>query len=134
MEDPGAAGGGGGADYAFFSSSFLAADVELSFETRACFTAVEGGAPIPAPRGNLKRRLWCAAEHPPLALAHRHPLGVEVFHQRDGVLAADAQQILHVARPDVLPLPQMADDLVLDFSERLGMEVERLLDPNQPPV
>ena len=37
-----------------------------------------------------------AAEHPALALPDSHALGVEILHQRNGVPAADAEEVLHV--------------------------------------
>src|SRR5215475_7704403 len=78
-----------------------------------------------------RRQGSTASQHPALALAHRDALAVEILHQRDGVFARDAQEVLHVAGTDLLLLLEVADQLVLDGPESLGVEVERLLGSHQ---
>src|SRR5262245_17912197 len=74
------------------------------------------------------------AEDPVLALSHGDPLAVEVLEEGDGVLAAHAEQILDAGGADLLVLPEIGDEGILDAGERLGVEVEALLDPDQAPV
>src|SRR5262245_41144300 len=57
---------------------------------------------------------------------------IEVLQQRDGILARDPQQILDVARSDVLSLAQERDELFLDGVEGRGVKEERLLHADQP--
>src|SRR5438445_10866670 len=64
----------------------------------------------------------------------RHPLAVEILQERDRVLARDAQQILDVGRSDLLLFSKQGDQLALDLPEGVGVEVEALLDPDEPPV
>src|SRR5215468_5329824 len=95
-----------------------------------------GRAP-PGPAGLRPAQPKCGsggAEDATLALADRHPLRVEVFHERDGVLAADAEQVLDVRGPDFLLLLEVGDDLVADVLERGGVEEERFLDAHEPAV
>src|SRR5213593_4211473 len=63
----------------------------------------EEGAPGPR-RPALAAQRSSAAQHPTLALPHGDALGVEVLHQRDRILAGDAEEVLHVARADLLLL------------------------------
>src|SRR5437588_5701897 len=72
------------------------------------------------------------AQDPTLALARGHPAPVEVLEEGDGVLARDAEEILDIARADLLLLTQEGDDLLLDQGERLGVEEERLLHAKEP--
>src|SRR5262245_35230198 len=67
------------------------------------------------------------AEDPAFPLAHRHPLGVEVLHQGDGVLPAHPEEVLDVRRSDLPLLPEMGDHLVPDLLEHRRVEEERLL-------
>src|SRR5215475_9266623 len=69
-----------------------------------------------------------ASQDPTLALAHGHATRVEVLQERNRVLSRDAQQVLDVARADLLPVAKVGDDLVLNRVERRGVEEERLLD------
>src|SRR5437899_9256941 len=98
-----------------------------------CVVWGEGGRPGGPGRPALAAQPSSAAQYATLALAHGDALGVEVLHQRDRILAGDAQEVLHVAGADLLLLLEIRDELGLDDPERLGMEVERLLDPHQPP-
>src|SRR5207249_4587100 len=59
---------------------------------------------------------------------------VQVLEEGDGVLPGDPEEVLNVSRPDLLPLAQEGDDLVLDRVERRGVEVERFLDPDELPA
>src|SRR5262245_20995138 len=69
-----------------------------------------------------------------LTLADGDPLGVEIFHEGNGVLAAHPEEILHVRGTDVLLLPEVRHELVADLLQSRRVEEERLLDPEQPAV
>src|SRR2546430_3883793 len=74
------------------------------------------------------------SQDPLLARPDGHPARVQVLEEGDGVLPGDPEEVLDVSRPDLLPLAQEGDDLVLDRVERRGVEVERLLDPDELPA
>src|SRR5262249_12902310 len=71
------------------------------------------------------------AQDTPFADARGHPPLIEEFEERYRIFSRNAQQILDVARPDLLALAQERHELGLDGVERLRMEEERLLDPHE---
>src|SRR5437667_11030727 len=75
-----------------------------------------------------------APQDPLLARPDGHPARVQVLEEGDGVLPGDPEEVLDVSRHDLLPLAQEGDDLVLHRVDRHGVEVERLLDPDELPA
>src|SRR5437667_458651 len=87
---------------------------------RAPFRRLHHTPPLPTPPGPL------------LAHPDGHPASVQVLEERDGVFPGNPEEVLDVPRPDLLPLAEERDDLVLDRVERRSVKVERLLDAHEP--
>src|SRR5947208_16470240 len=87
---------------------------------RDSFRRLHHTPPLPTPQDPL------------LAHPDGHPASVQVLEERDGVFPGNPEEVLDVPRPDLLPLAEERDDLVLDRVVRRSVKVERLLDAQGP--
>src|SRR5438094_855818 len=71
------------------------------------------------------------AQDAPFSDARGDPTLIEEFEKRNGVFPGNAEQVLDIARTDLLALAQHRDELGLDRVERSGVEEERFLDTHE---